>query len=75
MEAEKPEKTPEQTLGPVPPISDEAIEQMRQTRFQMRVQRVLEVMRQERIDWRGLPFLTPDGRVAARVVPVEMVEP
>ncbi len=39
--------------------------------FRQRVERVLKVMREERIDWRGAPFITPDGRVGVRVAPVE----
>ena len=53
-------------------FSDEQIEKLRAARFQERVQRVLEVMREERVDWRGVPVITPDGRIAVRVVPVEM---
>jgi hypothetical protein len=56
--------------------STEQIEQELQRRkeadFQQRLRRVLEVMRAERIDWRGAPFFTPDGRIAVRVVPIEM---
>ena len=55
-----------------PPLSDAEIEEMKRQRFQQRVQRVLAVMQEERIDWRGLPFLTPDGRIGVRVRPVEM---
>jgi hypothetical protein len=54
-------------------LSDDAIERMKRERFQQRVQRVLEVMREERIDWRGAAFITADGRVAVRVLPVESV--
>lgn len=43
-----------------------------QEQFQARVRRVLAVMQQERIDWRGIPTFTQDGRVGVRVVPVEM---
>jgi hypothetical protein len=56
----------------VPPLSDEAIRAMQQTRFQERVQRVQEVMQRERVDWRGVPFIAPDGRIGVRVVPVEV---
>jgi len=52
-------------------LSDDAIERMKQERFQQRVQRVLAVMREERVDWRGVAFITPDGRVAVRVFPIE----
>ena len=48
------------------------LEQLRRQRFQQRLRRVLEAMRRERIDWRALPHLTPDGRISARIVPVEM---
>jgi hypothetical protein len=53
-------------------MSDEAIELLKRERFQQRVQRVLVVMEQERIDWRGVPFVSADGRIGVRVVPVEM---
>lgn|GEM_PF-1378665 len=53
-------------------LSEEQLEQMRQARFRERVGCVLAVMREERIDWRGLPTVTPDGRIVVRVVPVEM---
>jgi hypothetical protein len=52
-------------------LSDDAIERMKQERFQQRVQRVLAAMREERIDWRGAAFITPDGRVGVRVFPIE----
>jgi len=55
-----------------PELSDEVIEQLRQTRFRERVQRVLEVMQEERIDWRGIAFIAPDGRIGVRVVPVDL---
>lgn len=55
-----------------PPLSDAAIDEIKQQRFQQRVHRVLAVMREERIDWRGVPLVTPDGRIGVRVVPVEM---
>lgn len=53
-------------------MSDEAIEQLKRRRFQERVQRVLAVMQEERIDWRGVPHVTPDGRIGVRILPVEM---
>jgi len=56
-------------------ISDQAIEALKRERFQQRVQRVLEVMQRERVDWRGVAYIAPDGRVGARVVPVEMERP
>jgi len=58
-----------------PQMSDEEIEQMKRQRFQQRVQRVLEVMRQERIDWRGVAYITSDGRIGVRIVPAEMIQP
>ena len=56
-------------------ISDQAIEALKRERFQQRVQRVLEVMQRERVDWRGVAYIAPDGRLGARVVPVEMERP
>lgn len=56
-------------------LSEEQLEEVRETRFRERVGRVLAVMREERIDWRGLPMVTPDGRIMVRVVPVELGEP
>lgn len=53
-------------------MSDEAIEVLTRERFQQRVQRVLGVMEQERVDWRGVAFVAADGRIGVRVVPVEM---
>ncbi len=52
-------------------LPDEALEMMRQQRFRERVERVLEVMQRERIDWRGLPFIKPDGRIGVRVAPFD----
>jgi len=57
---------------PGPELPDEAIEEIKRRRFQQRVQRVMAVMQQERIDWRGIPFLTPDGRIGVRVLPVDL---
>jgi alkanesulfonate monooxygenase SsuD/methylene tetrahydromethanopterin reductase-like flavin-dependent oxidoreductase (luciferase family) len=54
------------------PLSDQDIERLRRERFAERVQRVLAVMREERVDWRGAAFVTPDGRIAVRVMPVPM---
>jgi len=51
------------------------LEALRARRFQERVQRVVEVMRREGVDWRGVPYITPEGRIAVRVVPVEMNHP
>ena len=58
-----------------PGLTDKAIEEMKRKRFEARVNRVLAVMREERIDWRGVPLVTPDGRIGVRVVPVEMEQP
>jgi hypothetical protein len=52
--------------------SDQELETLARQRFQERVNRVLAVMREERVDWRAVPYVTPDGRIAARVAPVEM---
>ena len=56
-------------------ITDAEIEQLKRQRFQQRVERVLEVMRRERVDWRGIPYITPEGRIAVRLVSVEMDHP
>jgi hypothetical protein len=53
-------------------LSDAGIRELQRRRFQERVERVLEVMRRERVDWRGLPFIGADGRIGVRVVPVEL---
>lgn len=58
-----------------PGLTDDAIEEMKRKRFEARVNRVLAAMREERIDWRGVPLVTPDGRIAVRVVPAEMEQP
>ena len=58
-----------------PGLTDKAIEEMTRKRFEARVNRVLAVMKEERIDWRGVPLVTPDGRIGVRVVPVEMEQP
>jgi hypothetical protein len=55
-------------------MSDEQWEALRRQRFQARVQRVLAVMQEERVDWRGVPFVAADGRIGVRVMPVEMRE-
>jgi hypothetical protein len=52
-------------------LSDADLEALARQRFQERVDRVLAVMREERVDWRAVPYVTPDGRLAARVAPVE----
>ncbi len=56
-------------------LTDGQLEELRRHRFEERVNRVLQVMREQRIDWRGIPFVTPEGRIAVRVVPVEMDHP
>ena len=53
-------------------LSEQRLEEIRRRRFQERVERVLEVMRRERVDWRGVPFIGADGRIGVRVVPVEL---
>ncbi len=53
-------------------LSEEQLEEIRRQRFQQRVERVLEVMQRERVDWRGLPFIGADGRIGVRVVPIEL---
>jgi len=55
-----------------PTLSDADINEMKRQRFQQRVRRVLAVMQEERIDWRGVPHVTPDGRIGVRILPVEM---
>jgi predicted N-acetyltransferase YhbS len=62
-------------MGDERELDDDAIERLKQERFQQRVQRVLAAMREERVDWRGVPVVTPDGRIAVRVVPVEAGTP
>jgi hypothetical protein len=57
---------------PAAEISEERLEEIRRQRFQQRVERVLEVMQHERVDWRGLPFIAADGRIGVRVVPVDL---
>ena len=56
-------------------LTDGQIEELRRRRFEERVNRVLQVMREERVDWRGIPFITSEGRIAVRIVPVEMDHP
>jgi len=53
-------------------VTDAELERIRRERFGRRVERVLAAMREERIDWKGVAFIAPDGRVGVRVVPVEM---
>jgi hypothetical protein len=52
-------------------LPDEELEALRRRRFAERVGRVLEVMREEGIDWRGMATISADGRIVTRVVPVE----
>ncbi len=66
---------PEKDAQKEPQLSDAEIERLKSQRFQERVERVLEVMTRERVDWRAIPYITPDGRVVARVVPAEMDRP
>jgi len=58
-------------MGAMGELSEERLEEIRRQRFQQRVERVLMVMRRERVDWRGLPFISPDGRIGVRVVPFD----
>ena len=53
-------------------IPDEEMERVRQQRYQARVERVLLAMQREGVDWRAVAFVTPDGRIGTRVVPVDM---
>jgi hypothetical protein len=53
-------------------ITDDELQVMARERFQGRVERVLAVMREERIDWRGIAFIAPDGRIGVRVMPVDL---
>ena len=57
---------------PAAEISEERLDEIRRQRFQQRVERVLEVMQRERVDWRGVPFVAADGRIGVRVVPVDL---
>jgi len=68
-------KEPQREAKRVGDLSDQAVEALKRERFQQRVQRVLEVMQRERVDWRGIAYIAPDGRVGARVLPVEMERP
>lgn len=43
-------------------------------RWRERVARVQAAMREERVNWVPQVFVTPDGRIAANVVAVEMTE-
>ena len=56
------------------PMSDEELEQLRRERFEVRVKTVLAVMQEQKIDWRGVPYITPDGAIKVRLLPVEMKE-
>jgi len=52
-------------------LNDAELEALRRRRFEERVERVQAVMREQRIDWQGIAFLTAVGTVGVRVVPVE----
>ena len=54
-------------------ISNEDLERIRLERFQERVNRVVAVMKRERVDWRGMPFIQ-DGQIRARVIPVDLTQ-
>ena len=56
----------------MPEMSDVEIERLKARRFAERVQRVLAVMQEERVDWRAAPFISADGRIGTRVVPVDL---
>jgi len=56
----------------MPEMSDVEIERLKAKRFSERVQRVLVVMQREGVDWRAVPFVTPDGRIGTRVMPVDL---
>ena len=72
-DAPEAEVVPQKSIVAGPPVpSDEAIEEIRKQRFNERVQRVLQVMQQERIDWKGIPVISPDGRIVVRIQPVEI---
>ena len=66
------ERAQAQETSDMSDLSDGAIAELRRRRFQERVGRVLEVMQRERVDWRGAPFITGDGRIGVRVVPVDL---
>ena len=69
------EEVPAEAGAEAQPSTDKMEQELRRRKeveFQQRVGRVLEVMRAERVDWRGLASVTPDGRIVTRVVPVEM---
>jgi hypothetical protein len=55
-------------------LSDARIRELQRRRFQERVERVLEVMRRERVDWRGVPFIAADGRIGVRVLPLDCAQ-
>jgi len=58
--------------GKAPALSDAELESLRRRRFEERVERVQAVMREQRIDWEGIAFVTTEGRIAVRVVPIEI---
>ncbi len=55
-------------------LTDEELEALKAARFRERVNRVLAAMRREGVDWQAVLHITPDGRIGARVMPVEMRE-
>jgi hypothetical protein len=55
-------------------LSDARIRELQRRRFQERVERVLQVMRRERVDWRGVPFIAADGRIGVRVLPLDCAQ-
>jgi hypothetical protein len=60
----------EDPKGAAQPLTDAALRAEQERRFQQRVARVIEFMRQQGVDFRGIPLITQDGRIGARVVPV-----
>ena len=58
--------------GKAPALSDAELESLRRRRFEERVERVQAVMREQRIDWEGIAFVTTEGRIVVRVVPIEI---
>jgi len=60
--------------GATPAISDEQVRQIREQRYRERLGRVLEVMKREQVDFQAQPLITSDGRISARVMPVDTRE-
>jgi len=56
-------------------LTEERLEELRRERFAARVAKVREVMQEQRVDFRGLPLITADGRIAVQIIPVEMQRP